>query len=190
MTEDRKPWEKMDGEPNRWFQRFEIFRLMGPGRTVEGLWKKVNPDSNTDASSTYSARCRQWQWWMRAEAWDAYLVEQAEATIRAKWEAEIMQNFEVLGRLSQMGRANIYDYLILSANGELIGLQHDALEKHGYLVKKISTLDGRISIELYDAQAALVQLGKALGIFREEIKLSGDVAVKGYVSVSPDDWDE
>lgn len=47
-------------------------------------------------------------------------------------------------------------------------------------------------IKLYDAQAALVQLGRYHGLFTDKVdhNLSGEVAVKGYMHVSPDDWDE
>lgn len=48
-----------------------------------------------------------------------------------------------------------------------------------------------IDVELHDQQAALVQLGKHHSLFATKVEHSGsvDVIVKGYTTVTPDDWD-
>lgn len=47
-----------------------------------------------------------------------------------------------------------------------------------HLVKKYALdKDGKVSIELYDAQAALVQIGKAHGLFADRTEHTGDVTL-------------
>lgn len=43
----------------------------------------------------------------------------------------------------------------------------------GRLIKKYSNHDGRVSIELHDAHAAKVQLGKYHGLFKDKVEVAG-----------------
>lgn len=40
----------------------------------------------------------------------------------------------------------------------------------------------------FDTRAALELIGKHFALFTERIELSGEVEIKGYLNVSPDDW--
>jgi hypothetical protein len=69
-----EPWEQQAGEPNRWFARFETFRLAGPSRT---MLASVNADrfargANRSRSipQAWAKNARRWQWSERAQAWD------------------------------------------------------------------------------------------------------------------------
>jgi hypothetical protein len=59
-----------------------------------------------------------------------------------------------------------------------------------HLVKSYNAKDGKI--ELYDAHASLVDIGKHHGLFKETIehtgKDGGPIETKAYIGVSPDDW--
>lgn len=61
----------------------------------------------------------------------------------------------------------------------------------GHLIKKIKQSGEEIAIELYDAHAAKVQLGKYHGLFKEKVEHSGpdggDIPVKILRGVSMDD---
>jgi hypothetical protein len=41
-------WERMEGEPNRWFQRFERYRLMGNRRSVNAVFEEENNKKQQD----------------------------------------------------------------------------------------------------------------------------------------------
>jgi hypothetical protein len=69
-----EPWDRMPGEPNRWFSRFERYRLVGSGRTLLGT---VNAEKGqkgqkrqTVIPGAWSRAAAQWRWKQRAEAWD------------------------------------------------------------------------------------------------------------------------
>lgn len=42
----------------------------------------------------------------------------------------------------------------------------------------------------YDQAKALELVGKAFGLFKEQIEVSGELRFKGYETVGPDDWNE
>lgn len=97
------------------------------------------------------------------------------ALIAERIQAAAMDADEVLARLSEQARANIRDFIHIDPDGAFITLDEEALRTRGHLVKKISTSQGKtssVSIELYDGQAALVQLGKHLKLFTENLDLT------------------
>lgn len=97
---------------------------------------------------------------------------------------------EILARLTDQARASLDGFF--AAHGRGVRLDLKAAQEAGllHLVKKYSkSPEGTVTIELYDAQAALVQLGKYYKLWTDVQEHNATVAVKGYVSVSPDDWD-
>lgn len=104
-----------------------------------------------------------------------------------------MDTDEILVRLADHARGTMADFL----NPTLETLNLARAEQAGklHLVKKfshtITEKSENISIELYDAQAALVQLGRAHSLFTDNVDVkSGGKALKAYVGISPDDWDD
>jgi hypothetical protein len=94
------------------------------------------------------------------------------ATIRAAVDARLAESAmsarEVLARLSEMARASIDDVVELDDAGE----PHADLRKARAsgklrLVRKITPTKHGLTIEVYDAQAALAQLGKYHGLWLE-----------------------
>jgi hypothetical protein len=73
---DEEPWLRLPDEPNRWFSRFDQFRLMGPNRSVLGavkaeeaaLGKRKQSERTPGSSAQASIR---WHWKDRAESSDA-----------------------------------------------------------------------------------------------------------------------
>jgi hypothetical protein len=68
------PWEQQPGEPNRWYARFESFRLAGPSRSLLG---GVNADRLARGGSrsrsvpqAWAKNAKRWRWRERAQAWD------------------------------------------------------------------------------------------------------------------------
>jgi hypothetical protein len=77
-----QPWEKQPEEPARWYARFDIFRRLGPGRTLEAAYRiaaKAEGLSKKRAGEEWHVHARRWQWRERAEAWDAVQGEVLQA---------------------------------------------------------------------------------------------------------------
>ena len=183
MFDEKAPWEQQDGEPNRWFQRFSAFRLLGPGRTVIGAnnqeREKKGKPKQVNTPGSWSKAATQWRWYERANAWDSDVIAQADK----QWRKDIMGEAELLSRLSQMGRANIDDFIGLAKDGHITSIKLDELKKRGYLVKKISSSEGKtnsISVELYDAQSAMGMIGKHLKLFIDKDENEASVEVRSY----------
>lgn len=168
------PWSRQEDETNRWFQRFEAFRLQGVGRSLLSVytaeWTKRREAAGKSTTPTprnvpgpWAAKYKDCHWKARAEAWDAYMTAQAEAEVEARWRKEIMGRTEVLGRLSKIGRVNVNDFLVFDEDGRVTGFNTEMLREYGWMVKKISTRHG-LSIEMYDAKSAVEWLGKHLGL--------------------------
>ncbi len=77
-----------------------------------------------------------------------------------------MQADEVLLRLAEQARSEQTAYLQPDGTVDLARMIADG---KGHLVKgtKWDNRKGNLTIEFYDAQAALVHLGKHLGVFKE-----------------------
>lgn len=128
-------------------------------------------------------------------------LPQIKAAIAERMKAISMPADEVLTRLTEQGRVNINDFITHQVETrytkagnavqvEVVGINWEAVKDKGYLVKKISWAKaGNPIIELHDGQVALVQIGKALGLFSADVDVNINL-IKGYASISPDDWDD
>jgi hypothetical protein len=78
---ERHLWERQEGETSLAFAAFEIFRRLGPGRTVEEAWRRYwsrpgtrrrRPDESSPprVMPYFSKWAVEWQWRERALAWD------------------------------------------------------------------------------------------------------------------------
>src|SRR5262245_11085627 len=77
----REPWERLPGEPNRWFARFERYRLAGPCRTLLGTWTAEQAEKSRKkrfkVPGSWNAAAARWRWKERAEAWDEHERQKA-----------------------------------------------------------------------------------------------------------------
>lgn len=93
---------------------------------------------------------------------------------------------EVLARLAEQARGTMADFLRTNADGTPTGFNLGP-ETPQHLIKKVSITEKGITLELYDAQAALVQIGKAHGLFTDRTEHSGTI---GYtVDIGSDTTD-
>lgn len=101
---------------------------------------------------------------------DALAARLAEKTMKAD---------EVLLRLADQARGNIAEFIVV-ANGDVrIDLAKAEAAGKLHLVKRVKQGQFGLEIELHDAQAALVHLGKHLGIFKEMQELDiGDTLAR------------
>lgn len=123
---------------------------------------------------------------------DLLKIPEIKAAIQEKINERAMGRDEVLDRLAEQARGVDSSYY----NGTLGMLYLDAekLIEDGkaHLIKKVhyDKEGGLSSIELYDSQAALVHLGRHHQLFSDKLDVtSGGKPIKGYVGISPDDWD-
>jgi len=74
------PWDRQEGETDTAYQAFELFRRLGPDRTVQGAWEQYwnRPGNRRRAGGKqagmahgyFRAWSSGWRWHERALAWD------------------------------------------------------------------------------------------------------------------------
>lgn len=219
VIDERKPWDQQEGEPNRWYQRFNSFRLAGPGRSWLSVycaeWKKKQEREGNSGKSepkrlpgSWDKYAKEFQIYIRAQAWDQYLANLAETEIESAWRAKVMGGIEVLGRMSEIARNDVAPFFKMIERWTENPLPIEEIlkeeeyedivlgipiKKIRYLVKKIvlnmdAFLDpalsfrvkefsdspkNGLSFKLYDAPAALTQIGKHNGALAEKDNQEG-----------------
>ena len=63
MTENTlpKPWQPQPGEPPEWVDRFHIYPVLGPSRTLAAA-SRVCTNSDSKPSSSVSKHAKKWRW--------------------------------------------------------------------------------------------------------------------------------
>jgi hypothetical protein len=65
--------DRLPHEPDRWYARFELFRSLGPARTIDAAYRIAAIRDNLHAKrpgALWYDNARRWQWRERAQAWD------------------------------------------------------------------------------------------------------------------------
>ena len=63
-------WDRMEDEPARWYDRFEVYRMLGPGRSIEAAYRMAT-GSDRRPGSLWHQRSKEFNWRARSESWDA-----------------------------------------------------------------------------------------------------------------------
>ena len=125
MADERQPWDRQEEEPSRWYQRFNAFRLAGPGRSILSFyvaeWRirqeragKSSENPPTRIPGAWSKQSKADRWRERAQAWDEHLTKLAEEETVAYWRGKVMSETEALGRMSEFGRNDIRQFFKVS----------------------------------------------------------------------------
>jgi hypothetical protein len=85
-----------------------------------------------------------------------------------------MEADEVISRLADMAKADIANFVNTDVPGGIPDLKTAKERGLTRLIKSISWTKQGVKIELYDAQAALVHIGRHLGLFTDRLKIEGD----------------
>ncbi len=153
---------------------------MGAGRSLRKLVEQYKQQTHsnypaglppTTKPNTLFFWSNKFEWVAAAQAFDKALSQQKLDEAEARWRKEVMPEVEVLGRLSQMARVNLADIVILDRSGHISGYRQEALREQGYLIRKVSSSEGKtdsVGIEVYDAQSALDKLARVLGLYKNE----------------------
>ena len=170
----------MADEPNRWYQQFERYRLLGPTRSLLAAYNQWRIEKSRKASTSCTKSWRvmaeQWRWQARAEAWDKHCSDQASARAEAE-RVEVLAS----GFAQRHARVRALDELAqLLLEDTLEGLR-GMNDKRWFSAAQVRELRG-----LLDDLAA--EMGER--VKRADITSAGK-AIKAYtVLASPDDWDD
>lgn len=64
-------WDRQPGESSRDFSRFDLYRLLGPGRSVDAAFRvEAEEREGKRAGAGWRRAADKWNWQRRAEAWD------------------------------------------------------------------------------------------------------------------------
>ena len=111
--------------------------------------------------------------------------------IKRRITEKAMSADEVLLRLADQARLDVGPY-VMTDDGEL-SIDWDELKAAGltHLVKAITPTRYGTKIEFHDPQAALVQLGRALGIFKDRLEIHDWRKEAREKGLDPDDnWEK
>jgi phage terminase small subunit len=125
------------------------------------------------------------------------------AEIKKRLDEMVMSADEVLRLLSRQANASHKSWVKVDKDGRIyFDFSDPEAQENLDLIKKIKTKtrherEGKkdfevewVEVELYDSQRALELIGKHHGIFVDRHEITGEVVLKQYENVSPDDWDE
>lgn len=75
INDDRDFWDQQPDESKLWFDRFDIYRLIGPGRSISKAFRKYRLitrgiGSGVRAENHWYDASKEWKWEERATAWD------------------------------------------------------------------------------------------------------------------------
>lgn len=102
-TADCKLWDRQQDEagslePNRWYSRFEIYRRMGPDRSLLGacnIWRVRKGTKKYNAvPGAWTNAFTKWNWKVRAEAWDAHEKAEQDALWKSRRQQVKDQDFD------------------------------------------------------------------------------------------------
>lgn len=99
-----QPWDRLPREPNRWYDRFERFRLMGSNRAIIGVYngerEKNGKPRCASVPPPWNVAAHTYNWRERAEAWDEHNRE-------IKRQEDQAQRDHELARVRELRRTTI-----------------------------------------------------------------------------------
>lgn len=92
--------------------------------------------------------------------------------------AQEMPKLKVVARLSQHAEAAYAPYLRVERGRVTIDLERLINDGWGHLIKGVKETQWGQAVEFYDAQTALIQMGRYHGLFTDNVNQSGEVSLK------------
>ncbi len=108
-------WEQQPHEPARAFNAFTVYRDLGPKRTLREAFRQETRKESAQPNGTWTRWYTDWQWSLRAQAWDRELdalrreVAVAETRHMGERHAELAMaaQSQLVARLEQMDPAEL-----------------------------------------------------------------------------------
>lgn len=105
--------------------------------------------------------------------WENLRKPEIRKAIEARLKEHQLTTDDVLARLADHAMGGMADFLSASGNSFKLDLKQAAARGKLHLIRKYSKTRQGVSLELYDAQAALIQIGRALGLFVDRQEVTG-----------------
>ncbi len=103
-----------------------------------------------------------------------------QEVIKARVDELSMSANEVLLGLTAQARGTLGDFVVIGKDGARIDLEKARKAGKLRLVKRLAETKYGLAIELYDAQAAMVQIGRARGMFVDKTALTDPTGEREY----------
>lgn len=73
-----EPWEQQPGEPDRWYQAFQTYLMLGATRSIQRAYRVFHQKRKGEvvASGYWAEKAFLWGWEIRARYWDHHKNEQ------------------------------------------------------------------------------------------------------------------
>jgi hypothetical protein len=88
VNDEQPIWDQLPNEPDAAYNRFLVYRNLGPGRSLQSAWAAQN-GTKRKKSERMSGQWRDdsaaHRWVERANAWDGYQLQQAGAATVHNW---------------------------------------------------------------------------------------------------------
>lgn len=154
-------WDRMEGEPNSWYDRFTIYRLLGSRRSIQAAhtqYARQEGYSSERPPTSWYRQAEKWRWKERAEAWD-------EAERKAFEVSEQIRRYEARRRrlgMIEAAQEGAYKALELAKLDDLS-------------VDQARELLGVIRLLLMDAlKAERLEYGESTEIVDNNVELTAD----------------
>jgi hypothetical protein len=100
-TEERQVWDRREGEPLKWYARFDLFRLMKPWkRSINAVYeqevKEKQGKTSTKIGPEWYEAAKEWKWQERAEAWDIYRRNERDRLLILEEEEILKSEYAVM----------------------------------------------------------------------------------------------
>jgi hypothetical protein len=106
-------WDRREGEPTKWYTRFEAYRLMGSNRSLLGTvnsepGKEGQKRTSQNIPNSWRTAAEKWEWKVRAEAWDMREARREAAAVAAwkerEWAEEEQARIEWRAKRKQLAQ--------------------------------------------------------------------------------------
>lgn len=122
-------WQPQPGEPQSWFERFDIYRQLGPWRSIAAAYR-ADAGAQANASGRPSRRwyvmAATWRWQARAEAWDALGYAERAA---ARAEEDMNRRLQRLERIEAEQRRDHVSTHLAAFDAALAAANLDQLDQ-------------------------------------------------------------
>lgn len=143
MDEEQHEWDRLEGEPAIWYQRFTRFRLMFPVRSIAAVYHAEHPeDTSNDVErrqkvpGLWYKTSRIWRWQERAAAWDDQQTKEDEEAQKRVLKSGLALQYKRILALQERVE-DLIEYSKQAKNVWLMDVRSGGLQFNDSLYKEI-----------------------------------------------------